>query len=408
MVEERALIMANPGSDYLISVQDKFGIIGVSKPIQDALKLIVQAAPTDLSVLITGDTGTGKEVFAQAIHGLSKRSKQTILSVNCGAIPETLLESELFGHEKGAFTGAYEQRKGFFEDADKGTIFLDEIGEMPLGTQVKLLRVLESGEFSRLGSTALKKVDVRIIAATNRNLEEEVNRGNFRQDLFFRLNNVHIELPVLRDHSEDIPLLIDYFAKRYTKKLGIEYKGASEDAVSILKGMPWNGNIRELKNLVETLITLEKTDYISAELLRKYIKPSLPPHVKENNEFASLVPFEQRDEVNNFELGLIFKTLLEIKSEILAIKRGLHLIHSEIEEIKETQSSMQNQVSEYEEIKEYDFEQKPEITTIAEMERRMIEKSLIKFEGNRRQAADALGISERTLYRKIQEYGLSS
>ncbi|HOQ49187.1 MAG TPA: sigma-54 factor interaction domain-containing protein, partial [Candidatus Kapabacteria bacterium] len=200
--------------DFRYLLQLRYGIIGDSPEIQKAIETLEMVAPTDLTVLITGETGTGKEVFANAIHSLSNRRKFPFISVNCGAIPETLLESELFGSEKGAYSGAVETRKGFFETADKGTIFLDEIGEMPIGTQVKLLRVLETGQFSRLGSPEIRKVDVRVIAATNRNLEDEVAKGNFRQDLFFRLNAVQIELPPLREHVQDIPLLVEYFAER--------------------------------------------------------------------------------------------------------------------------------------------------------------------------------------------------
>ena len=247
---------------FLNEIKNRFGIIGNSPKMLTALEKLIQAAPTELNVLITGETGTGKEVFAKAIHGLSNRKNNPFVSVNCGAIPENLLESELFGNEKGAFTGAVEQRIGFFETAHKGTIFLDEIGEMPVSTQVKLLRVLESGEYSRLGSSAVRKVDARLVAATNRDLEKEVRRGNFRQDLFFRLKSVHIILPPLREHPADIPYLIDFFAEKVCKKLNLFYHGFDNDSLSILKSLPWPGNTRELKNLIETIITLEKGEQI--------------------------------------------------------------------------------------------------------------------------------------------------
>jgi len=220
------------------SIQQRYGIIGSSKEIQEALHTLIQVAPTDLSVLISGETGTGKEVFAQALHGLSKRRKNPFISVNCGAIPETLLESELFGHEKGAFTGAIEQRIGFFEAANHGTIFLDEIGDMPYPLQVKLLRVLESGEFSRVGSSTVQKVDVRIVAATNRILTDDVVQGKFREDLMFRLNSVNIQLPPLRLHPEDIPDLVEHFAERTAEKIGVDFKGISNDALSMLQHLP--------------------------------------------------------------------------------------------------------------------------------------------------------------------------
>lgn len=207
------------------------GIIGSSAQMREVIERVQQVAPTDLCVLITGESGTGKEVFARTLHHLSKRRKERMVSLNCGAIPETLLESELFGSEKGAYTGATEQRKGFFEAADRGTVFLDELGEMPMGTQVKFLRVLETGEFSRLGSPDVIRSDVRIIAATNRRLEEEVARGTFRQDLFYRLNAVQIEIPALREHPEDIPELVEYFARRTTQKIGVEYEGINAEAL---------------------------------------------------------------------------------------------------------------------------------------------------------------------------------
>ncbi len=225
-------------SQFVTDVKKKFGIIGNSAQINAAVGTLIQAAPTDLTVLITGETGTGKEVFANAIHGLSRRKNHPLVSVNCGAIPETLLESELFGNEKGAFTGAVEQRIGFFETAHNGTIFLDEIGEMPIGTQVKLLRVLESGQFSRLGSSNINKVDVRVIAATNRDLEIFVEQGKFRRDLFFRLNSVQIKLPELRNHTQDIPELIDFFGRRVCKKLGLEYSGITKDALNMMMSFP--------------------------------------------------------------------------------------------------------------------------------------------------------------------------
>ncbi|MFM8438114.1 MAG: sigma-54 interaction domain-containing protein, partial [Candidatus Kapaibacterium sp.] len=254
-------------------LQNRYGIIGSSDGMMEAKEELAQVAPTDLTVLITGETGTGKEVFAHALHGLSDRKKSPFVSVNCGAIPETLLESELFGHEKGAFTGATEQRKGFFEVADRGTIFLDEIGEMPFGTQVKLLRVLESGEFTRLGSTAVQKVDVRVVGATNRDLEYEVRRGNFRQDLFFRLNTVQIHLPPLRRHPEDVPELAAYFAAKVCERQHLEFRGFDDDAMRLLQHHPWRGNVRELRNLIETVVTIGQGARVTADQVRRYLTP---------------------------------------------------------------------------------------------------------------------------------------
>lgn len=388
------------------SIQKRYGIIGSTKPIQEALELLIQAAPTDLTVLITGETGTGKEVFANALHGLSNRNNKPFVSVNCGAIPENLLESELFGHEKGAFTSADDQRIGFFESANNGTIFLDEIGELPLGTQVKLLRVLESGEFTRLGSSVTKKVNVRILAATNRELEKEVKQGNFRQDLFYRLNSVRINLPPLRKHIEDIIELVDYIAYNKAKKIGIDYLGLDNEAVDILKSLPWPGNIRELKNLIETLITLEKAEFITSELVKKYIPRALPAHkFLEPNEKTSLISLKKEDDFDGKELGLIFRSLLEIKNEISDLKYDMQNLSNEIKSINKSKFesegnhfspiNSENQAFEYLNDK-----------TLEEIEKQMILRNLERFNGNRRIVAEKLGISERTLYRKIRDYEL--
>jgi DNA-binding NtrC family response regulator len=385
-------------------LQQKFGIIGKSDLMKDAMMRLYQAAPTDLTVLITGDTGTGKEVFANALHGLSQRKKFPFVSVNCGAIPETLLESELFGHEKGAFTGATDQRKGFFESANRGTIFLDEIGEMPVSTQVKLLRILESGEFSRLGSSALHKVDVRVVAATNRELEQEVVTGNFREDLYFRLKSVHIYLPKLREHTEDIPLLFEHFAKQTTRKLGIEYKGISAEAITMLRSFPWHGNVRELKNMVESLITLEQVSYIGTDVLRKYAPQALPAYKKQPiGKDSSLVHIPTgRDDTKAIEHELIFRTLIELKQEISDIKQFMHSLTFHIEDLKNelaTTIETSHKIIEDEII--YD-----DNLNLGSIEKQVITMALKRYDGNRRQAANALGISERTLYRKISEYDI--
>lgn len=381
-------------------LQVKFGITGESYQITEAMKLVTLAAPTDISVLITGETGTGKELFANAIHGLSKRKNNPFISVNCGAIPETLLESELFGHEKGAFTGAVDQRKGFFEVADKGTIFLDEIGEMSLSTQVKLLRVLESGEFTRLGSTAMKKVNVRVVAATNRDLANEVVEGTFRQDLFYRLNSVHIELPPLRNHSDDIKHLVDIFAKKMCDKLGLKYDGIAQDALEILKNLPWPGNIRELKNLIESVIQLEQETFITSSILRRYIPKALP---------AKTIVHSHKDNIpvhvptiasyNDPGLEIVLKTLFDIKNEIGDIKNMIHTLANQMEAIKidilSEQASRQ--------VHELSMDDN---LNLNDLEKEIISLAIQKHNGNRRLAATELGISERTLYRKISELNI--
>ncbi len=389
------------------SVKNRFGIAGTSEPMMTAVAKLLQAAPTDLTILITGETGTGKEVFANAVHHLSLRKKFPFVSVNCSAIPETLLESELFGHEKGAFTGAVENRIGFFESAHKGTIFLDEIGDMPLGTQVKILRVLESGEYSKLGSSDVKKVDVRVIAATNRELDYDVREGKFRRDLFFRLNNVHIILPPLRDHIKDIPELVDFFANKICDKLNLEYKGISTDALNILTSLPWQGNIRELKNLVDTIITLEKGAVITPEILRRYIPPALPAyHSVDLPRESSLMNIQKPTMNENNEIGLIFRSLLEIKSDLSDLKMAVREIYRVLEKVRDNTDSLE-QFQTVEEIKNVDnYIESLEDMRIEVVEKRLIELALKKYDNNRRLAANSLGISERTLYRKLSEYGL--
>jgi DNA-binding NtrC family response regulator len=386
-------------------LKNRFGLVGASPKMLEVFRTILRVAPTDLNVLITGETGTGKEVIANAIHQLSKRKKYPFISVNCGAIPETLLESELFGHEKGAFTGAYEQRKGYFEVANRGTIFLDEIGEMPVGTQVKLLRVLETGEFNRLGSTEVRKVDVRVIAATNRILEEEIYRGTFRQDLFYRLKNLHIILPPLREHPEDIPLLAEYFAQKTCERLGIPYKGFAIDALNFLRGLPWQGNVRELRNLIETIIQLEKTGFLSLDIVKKYIPPALPPHiVVEQPKETSLLRIETAKEAQ-IGLEIVLRTLFELKKDVDLVKDALNELNSKIDSLNS--NVMELKPNSYQIVDASDslsFDK--DNLNLEEIEKNLISFALKKFKGNRRLTAKALGISERTLYRKINQYNL--
>lgn len=384
----------------------RYGLVGRTSKFRESVDKLIKAAPTDLTVLITGETGTGKEVFANAIHGLSHRKKYPFVSVNCGAIPENLLESELFGNEKGAFTGAVEQRRGFFESANRGTIFLDEIGEMPYGTQVKLLRALESGEFNRLGSSSVIKVDVRVLAATNRNLSEEVSEGKFRQDLFYRLNSVHIDLPSLRERADDIEPLSIYFAEKTCEKLNLEFQGISTDSLSILKSLPFPGNVRELRNLIETMITLEKNAFIAPENLRKYIPAALPaPSLGDLPREVAMVKVQRRDETEGFELGLIFRTLLEIKTEISDMRYVMNKMLQSIDELKNNDE--RPPYRQVEEIRQnYDTIESLEDLNIESIERRLITEALKRTGGSRREAAAALGISERTLYRKLLEFGI--
>lgn len=387
-------------------VQKKFGIIGTSAEMQESLQILMQAAPTNLNVLITGETGTGKEVFAKAVHGLSDRKNKPFLSVNCSAIPESLLESELFGHEKGAFTGAADQRSGFFESADKGTIFLDEIGEMPLLTQVKLLRILESGEFSRLGSSKIRKVDVRLVTATNRDLKQAVLRNEFRQDLFFRLNSVHIILQPLREHREDIPILAKHFGKEICDKLGITYEGFEEDALEILQNLNWAGNIRELRHKIETVITLEKSSYVTGEMLKRHIPTALPEaQYYDMPQNTSIVPIAKATHEKQDEIGLIFRSLMEIQNEIGDLKHGIQKLWEKAESIKRDTHNIS--YTHAEEVTSLDEIIGRENRTIDEVERMMIVAAMRKYKGNRRKAAESLGLSLRTIYRKIEVYQIS-
>lgn len=363
--------------------QKRFGIIGESLEMQELVQVIQHVAPTDITVLVTGESGVGKEVIAQAIHGASRRSKKSMVTVNCGAIPEGIIESELFGHERGSFTGASGERKGYFELADGGTIFLDEIGELPLATQVKFLRILENGEFLRVGSSVARKVDVRVIAATNKDLESEVRNGHFRQDLFYRLRSVNVRIPALRERKEDIPLLFEKFIEEFSAKNGIRFGGMTNAAMDFIQHYYWQGNVRELRNVVESMLVLERGKKLDVDDIKKYLRiPSdernLPVLVSKSNDFD--------------ERQLLYRALIELKNDMLDVKNILKNVIGMNGASGGNQNSSPNAVQEN--------------LSLAEMERRMIETALKKYHNNRRLAADELQISERTLYRKIKEYGL--
>ena len=377
------------------------GIIGISVGIEQVLEMIVQVAPVDISVLITGESGTGKEIVAKAIHKQSRRSSKPLVTVNCGAIPEGIIESELFGHKKGAFTGAAEDRKGYFEEADNGTVFLDEIGEMPVETQVKLLRVLESGEFMRVGDAKTRKVDVRMIAATNKNLAEESDKGRFRRDLYYRLRTVSIDVPPLRQRLEDIDLLTERFALLFSRSNDIVFRGFSSDAIRVMKQYDWPGNIRELRNFVESVILLEKGNKISSEIVLKHLEPmvggtssNLPVPVDKSSEQA--------------ERELILKQLLFLRQDMREIK-GL-FSGGQIDRSGEVGYIDSGGGLNFRAL-EGDVGNLIKSAAIGDMsvkdlEAELISRTLKKFNNNRRKTARALGISERTLYRKINDYGL--
>ncbi len=364
--------------------QQKYGIIGRSPEMQEIVDVVRQVAPTDITVLISGESGVGKEVIAGALHAASRRSDKNLVSVNCGAIPEGLIESELFGHEKGSFTSAVESRKGYFEIADGGTIFLDEIGETPLATQVKLLRVLENGEFMRVGASVSRKSDVRVIAATNKNLESEVQQKRFRADLYFRLRSVNIVIPPLRSRREDIPLFVEHFIGEFTEKNRITFAGFTDDATETLLNYEWPGNVRELRNVLESIVVLGKGTRIGEDELLKYLRPSRV-EVGERN-----LPVRSNRTVEQAERELIYRALLDLKSSMI-----------ELREIVEHQAPNGRGNNGHQEGVEANAS-----LSLDEMERRMIKSSLERYHGNRRLAARELNISERTLYRKIKELNL--
>lgn len=356
--------------------------------IREVVDILMQVAPTDITVLITGESGTGKEVIARALHSASARSQKKMVSVNCGAIPEGILESELFGHEKGSFTGAVESRKGYFEIANGGTIFLDEIGEMPISTQVKLLRVLENGEFFRVGSSEPMYVDVRIIAATNKELEEEAASRRFRQDLYYRLRSVNIHLPSLRQRRADIPLLIEYFLK--TKNSADPQRSVmfTDDARNAMMQYSWPGNIRELRNVIESISVLERGAVIDAHTLKKYLQGEIV------QQYDRFLPIHLGKSSEQAEREIILRALLEIRADIVEIKKNLFRQPETPLALPPRQEADGLTVT----IDDYSLE---------EMEKLMIQHALDRFDGNRRLAARALKTSERTLYRKIKEYKLS-
>ena len=366
--------------------QREQGIIGGSLEIQEIVDVVRQVAPTDITVLIIGESGVGKEVIAHAIHTASKRSKKNLVTVNCGAIPEGLIESELFGHEKGSFTSAVETRKGYFEIADGGTILLDEIGEMPLATQVKLLRVLENGEFARVGSSSPRTSDVRVIAATNKDLQYEVQQKRFRPDLYFRLRSVNITVPPLRSRKEDIPLLLEHFVREFTAKNGMKFAGFTNDATDLIMSYHWPGNVRELKNVIESMLVLENGRRMDADTVRKYLKEYHVPVMERN------LPVVMNKTVEQAERELIYRALVDLKGSIIDLREMMlqqgNSLPSETDALQIDQTNGNGALS------------------LSEMERRMIVNALERHKGNRRLAARDLNISERTLYRKIKEFGL--
>jgi len=384
-------------------LQERTGIAGESEAIQELLVRIEQMAPVSSTVLIQGESGTGKELVAKAIHDLSPRRGQAFITVNCAALPESLLESELFGHEKGAFTGAAERRLGRFELADGGTIFLDEIGEVPLSVQVKLLRVLESRTFFRVGGAQPIRVDVRVLAATNRSLKEGVERGEFRDDLFYRLNVLNIYLPPLRERRGDIPLLVRRFIREFSKQHDREFRGITAEAMQRLVSAPWPGNVRQLRNLVESMVVLAPGTEIRASDIPADVfeGPSLMP-VRVNQSLPQGAP----GQVGAQELEFILRNLVDLRLQVEELRRRLDEGPQRVQVIELSDSPLVGEISQ---IAENDHQESVVYhsgMTMADVEKAVIETALREFRGNRRRAAEELGIGERTLYRKIKAYQL--
>lgn len=367
--------------------QRRHGIVGNSLELREVVETIMQVAPTDITVLITGESGTGKEVIAKAIHAASARRNRRFVAVNCGAIPEGILESELFGHEKGAFTGAVETRKGYFEMADGGTIFLDEIGDTPISTQVKLLRVLESGEYMRVGSAEPRFVNVRVITATNKNLEDEVRSKRFRQDLYFRLRSVNIRIPPLRSRRSDIQLLVRHFLRNESSDPR-ESILLTDDGMDALVRHNWPGNVRELKNIVESISVLERGNVVDERVVAKYL------HTEEEHDYRAL-PVHLGKSPDQAEREVIFRLLVEMRGEMLQLR-------TLIESLREKPLPQLPPSDESRETTSIDLDS----MTLRRMEELLINHTLTRLNGNRRLAAEALDISQRTLYRKIKDYGL--
>ena len=395
------------------TIKQKFGIVGNSTPLNHAIEVAVQVAPTDMTVLISGESGTGKESFSKIIHSISKRKHGQFIAVNCGAIPEGTIDSELCGHEKGSFTGANESRKGYFEVTDKGTIFLDEIGEMPLSTQSRLLRILENGEFMKVGSSKVQKTDVRIIAATNVNLEDAVRNKKFREDLFYRLNTVPIIVPPLREREEDISLLFRKFASDFSDKNNISPIRLSEEAKKELMKYRFPGNIRELKNITEQMSVLEIERNVDLETVKKYIPDTNNLPALSNTNLDS-------DDENYNERDILYKILFDLKNDVTEMKKiidnilntndNVHLESKDTELIEERKILINDTNSHnnenYQEVTEVEFD--GESLSIEKKEKELIIKALRKNRNKRKYAAKDLGISERTLYRKIKHYNIES
>ena len=393
-------------------LQKQSGIIGTSEKIYEVLGMIAQVAPVDISVLVTGESGCGKEIIARSIHKHSKRSQTPMVFVNCGAIPEGIIESELFGHKKGSFTGASDDRKGYFEQANKGTIFLDEIGEAPQETQVKLLRVLETGEYMRVGDSKIRRTDVRVIAATNKNLSDLVKKDQFRQDLYYRLKTVNIHIPALRERVEDINPFVERFALEFTRSNEIRYRGFMPDAIRVMKQYDWPGNVRELKNFVEKIMVLERGERITADMVNRELADVIKEPLMENDR----LPIAINKTSEQAEIDIILR-------QLFSLKQDTELIRAILSSDNEKSFLTVNPILPSEDLKIIPplADQNMEVTEdgqplirddaigeilMKDLEKEAIVRTLRFFNNNRRKTAKSLGVSERTLYRKIEDYKL--
>lgn len=396
----------------LTSIKNRFGIIGNSEALNRALEVALRVAPTDLSVLVTGESGVGKEFFPQVIHAYSARKHNKYIAVNCGAIPEGTIDSELFGHEKGAFTGAVEARKGYFEEADGGTIFLDEVAELPHSTQVRLLRVLQTGEFIRVGSAKVQKTNVRVVAATNTNLQEAIQAGRFREDLYYRLNTVPILVPPLRERKEDIFLLFRKFAADVAAQYRMPAISLDPEARQMLENYYWRGNIRQLKNVAEQISAIEEARLITPAILTKYL-PAQPQSGASTSMSTAL--HSGSDDGVSFERELLYKVLFDLRADVNDLKRMLTELMQRAERPAEPTKDLAGLLPasahsiaspDYAESKEVVDEQPSRELTKADVLREQILRALRRNNGRRREAAAELFMSERTLYRKIKELGI--
>jgi len=413
------------------AIKQRFEIIGNDPKLNRAIEKAIQVAPTDISVMVTGESGVGKENIPRIIHSLSHRKHGKYIAVNCGAIPEGTIDSELFGHEKGAFTGATSTREGYFEVADGGTIFLDEVGELPLTTQVRLLRVLENGEFIKVGSSQVQKTNVRIVAATNVNLFNAIEKGKFREDLYYRLTTVEITLPPLRERNEDIHLLFRKFVADFAHKYKMPPLRLDDDAVQLLQKFRWNGNIRQLRNVAEQISVLETNRDITLATLKSYLPT-------EGTNLPSVISDKKKDSDFSTERDILYKVLFDMKSDLNDLKKlTLELMKNGSSKVQDINPNLIQKIyGSQENDSEIDFEEEPrtavmtpatrednyhiqddnyldaetieeeEILRLEQKEIEMIKKSLEKNKGKRKAAADELGISERTLYRKIKQFDL--